>query len=349
MPERFLFAIAARDLALPPPSVDRAESLPHARPVARRRTFRGFLVAAKILVSVALLAAVVAASDLGAVRALLVRLDPGHALLAVVLLAGIALVSGLRWCLVGRAIGAPLPLRDCVSLMLVGTFFTQVLPTSIGGDAVRILLAGRHGLPYGRAFSGVMLERASGLLALVLMVAGGTLWLGARIDPPLLRLTLLASLPALLAALGLLCSLDLLALPRPLARLARPFFALAADARRVMLAPMVSLVLLSLSAVAQLLTVAAVFVLAHGLGLALDFAAALAVVPAIVLITFVPLSFAGWGLREGASAVMLAFVGIAAEQAVAVSVLLGLGSLAAGLPGCLLWLRSRHRASTTPH
>jgi hypothetical protein len=46
---------------------------------------------------------------------------------------------------------------------------------------------------------------------------------------------------------------------------------------------------------------------------------------------------------------MLAFVGIAAEQAVAVSVLLGLGSLAAGLPGCLLWLKSRHKASTTPH
>jgi hypothetical protein len=170
------------------------------------------------------------------------------------------------------------------------------------------------------------------------MVVGGMLWLGARIDPPLLRLALLASLPALLAVLGLLCSLDLLVLPRPLARLAQPFFALAADARRVILAPLVSLVLLALSAIAQLLTVAAVFVLAHGFGLPLDFAAALAVVPAVILIAFVPLSFAGWGLREGASAIMLAFVGIAAEPAVAVSVLLGLGTLVAGLPGLILWL-----------
>src|SRR3546814_16388828 len=64
-----------------------------------------------------------------------------------------------------------LPLKDCVSLMFIGGFFTQVLPTSIGGDAVRILLAGRRGLPYGKAFSGVVLERASGLLALVIMVA----------------------------------------------------------------------------------------------------------------------------------------------------------------------------------
>jgi hypothetical protein len=320
------------------PSADQVESSPQASAATRQGSFRDILIAAKILVSVGLLAAVAAASDLGALGGLLARLQPGHALLAVALLAGIAVVSGLRWWLVGRAISAPLSLRDCVSLMFVGTFFSQVLPTSVGGDAVRILLAGRRGLPYGRAFSGVMLERASGLLALVLMVVGGTLWLGARIDPPLLRLALLASLPALLAVLGLLCSLDLLVLPRPLARLAQPFFALAADARRVILAPLVSLVLLALSAIAQLLTVAAVFVLAHGFGLPLDFAAALAVVPAVILIAFVPLSFAGWGLREGASAIMLAFVGIAAEPAVAVSVLLGLGTLVAGLPGLILWL-----------
>src|SRR3546814_17969172 len=92
---------------------------------------------------------------------------PLPAVLAVGLLAAILAISSLRWWLVGRAIGAPLPLKDCVSLMFIGGFFTQVLPTSIGGDAVRILLAGRRGLPYGKAFSGVVLARASGLLALV--------------------------------------------------------------------------------------------------------------------------------------------------------------------------------------
>ncbi|MGF1630098.1 MAG: lysylphosphatidylglycerol synthase transmembrane domain-containing protein [Kiloniellaceae bacterium] len=299
------------------------------------------MIAAKIVVSAALLAAVIAAGDFGAVGALLVRLDPGYALLAVALLAGIAIVSGLRWWLVGRAIGAPLPLKDCLGLMFVGSFFTQVLPTSIGGDAVRILLAGRRGLPYGRAFSGVMLERASGLLALVLMVVGGTLWLGARIDPPLLRVALLISLPGLLAGFGLLCSLDLVPLPTVLVRWARPFLALAADARQVMLVPLISIALLALSVVAQLFTVGAVFLLAQGLGLSLGFADSLALVPAIVLITFFPLSFAGWGVREGAAVLLLGAAGLAADQALAVSVLLGLGSLAAGLPGCLLWLKAR--------
>lgn len=318
------------------------DPLEHPLPVGARPRFpRGLLIGLKILVSLGLLAAVAAASDPGALGSLLTRLDPLHAVLAVVLLMGIAVVSGLRWWIVARAIAAPLPLGDCLSLMFIGNFFTQVLPTSIGGDAVRILLAGRRGLPYGRAFSGVMLERASGLLALVIMVAGGALWLGERLDPPALWLFFLATLPGLLVVLGLLCLLDRLPLPARLAGPARPFRALAVDARRVMLAPFASLALLLLSAAAQLCTVGAVWLLAQGLGLPLGLWDSLALVPGIVLITFFPLSFAGWGVREGAAVVLLGFAGLAADEALAVSVLLGLGSLAAGLPGCLLWLRTR--------
>ncbi|WP_340117340.1 lysylphosphatidylglycerol synthase transmembrane domain-containing protein [Pelagibius sp. 7325] len=330
------------------PTLDEAESHRTAvAPVeARGGRLRTVLVAGKILVSLGLLAAVAAAGELGAIGDLVLRLQPLAALAAVLLLAGIALVSGLRWWLVGRAIAAPLALRDCISLMFVGIFFSQVLPTSIGGDAVRILYAGRRGLPYGRAFSGVMLERIGGLLALVLMVAGGALWLGERIDPPLLRLALIAALPGLLVVLAMLCCLDLMPLPRGLLRVGRPFFALAADARKVLLAPLGSLILLALSVLSHLLTVGAVFVLAIGLGVGLEFSAALAAVPAIVLITFIPLSFAGWGLREGAAVVMLGFVGLAPEEAVALSVLLGVATLIAGLPGLAFWLGGGGRGRT---
>ena len=122
-------------------SIDHAESrhsappvTPPAAPPAVKRpgALRLLAIGLKLLVSVGLLVAVVAASDLQAIAALLVRVDPGAALLAILSLAGISLVSGLRWWLVGRAIGAPLPLRDCIALLFVGSFFTQVLPTSIG-------------------------------------------------------------------------------------------------------------------------------------------------------------------------------------------------------------------------
>src|SRR5690606_34772399 len=134
-------------------TIEEAAVRPPARPALGRR--RGLLVAAKLAVSAGLLAAVAAAVDPAALAALLARLAPAPALAAVLLLAAITAVSGLRWWLVGRAIGAPLALKDCVALMFVGGFFTQVLPTSVGGDAVRILIAGRRGIPYGKAFNGV--------------------------------------------------------------------------------------------------------------------------------------------------------------------------------------------------
>lgn len=322
-------------------TLDDADHRQPAALAAGRRARRALLLTAKIAVSLGLLAAVAAASDLAALESLLARLQPLYAGAAVLLLAAILAVSGLRWWLVGRAIGAPLPLSDCLALMFVGGFFTQVLPTSVGGDAVRSLLAARRGLSYGKAIGGVLLERASGLLALVLMVAAGVLWLGDRLQPPALGGALLLALPGLLLALALLCRLDSLPLPAALARRARPFTALAADTRRVLLAPATAIVLLLLSAAAQLLTVGAVHLLATGLGLALTFADSLALVPGIVLITFFPLSVAGWGVREGAAVLLLGLAGLAADAALAISVLLGLGSLVAALPGCLLWLKSR--------
>ncbi len=319
--------------------------------VARREGGNPWMLPLKMLVSLGLLALVVRAVDLPAVGALLLGLPLWAAAAAVAGMLGVTLVSALRWWLILRALGTPLPPGRATSLMFIGSFFTQVLPTSVGGDAVRIWQMTRAGVPFSRAFSGVTLERISGLLALVLMVAGGVFWLGEAVQPPALRWLLLASLPALLAGLALLCLLD--RLPSAFGRRLRALPLLggvlglldvmAADSRRVLLSLPLSLPLLLLSAAAQLCSVFAVLALAQGFGLALGWGEALAVVPAVILITFIPLSFAGWGVREGASVVMLGLVGIGADHALAISVLFGLALLVAVLPGLLLWLRGGRR------
>lgn len=312
---------------------------------------RRWPVVLKILISLLLLALVARSVDLAAVGALLLDLPLWAGLAAVAGMAGVTLISALRWWLILRAIGTPLPLGRTTALMFTGSFFTQVLPTSVGGDAVRIWQVTRDGLPFDRAFVGVTLERVSGLLAVVLMTAAGVLWLGPAIDQPALRLLLLAALPVLLAGLALLCLLDRLPgkLDRRLRRLsllsrvARLLDIMAADSRRVLLGQPLSLHLLLLSTAAQLCSVLTVLALAQGFGLGLGWAEALAVVPAVILITFIPLSFAGWGVREGASVVMLGFVGVGADHALAISVLFGLALLTATLPGCLLWLKGGRR------
>jgi len=55
----------------------------------------------------------------------------------------------------------------------------------------------------------------------------------------------------------------------------------------------------------------------------------------------IPISFAGWGVREGAMVVGLGFAGVSPSEALAISLLLGVTQFAIGLPGCAIWLFRR--------
>ena len=96
-----------------------------------------------------------------------------------------------------------------------------------------------------------------------------------------------------------------------------------------------------LAVAVQLLNVAAIHWCAKGMRLDLDFGASLVIVPAVMLVAMAPISFAGWGVREGAMIVGLGLAGIAAADALAVSVAFGLLQVVLGVPGGALWLAGR--------
>jgi hypothetical protein len=100
-----------------------------------------------------------------------------------------------------------------------------------------------------------------------------------------------------------------------------------------------------LAAAVQILNVAAMQVCASGMGIALDPGAAFVIVPAVMLVSLAPVTFAGWGLREGAMIVGLGLAGVSASDALAVSVAFGLLLVVLGVPGGVLWLR---RAVASP-
>ena len=62
------------------------------------------------------------------------------------------------------------------------------------------------------------------------------------------------------------------------------------------------------------------------------------IVPPVSLIQLLPISLAGWGVREVVLVIALASFGVPAEAALATSVLLGLCLIIIGVPGGLLWL-----------
>ena len=86
------------------------------------------------------------------------------------------------------------------------------------------------------------------------------------------------------------------------------------------------------------MTVAETFALARALGVAVDFLDCLVLVPPVILVSTLPISLAGWGVREGAMVAAFGLIGIAAYQALGVSVAFGLVAIVVGVPGGVVWL-----------
>ncbi len=292
-------------------------------------------------VSVGLLTRLLRSMDLAAVAGVLGRVPLWTVPVGILLLFIQTAVLGLRWWLVMAAIGAPIPLGKVLPATFIGVFFNQVLPTSFGGDAVRMWQAHRIGVSGEAAVIGVLLERIGGLFGLVVMTALGVAYLGSEIDNPAIRLGLLATLPAAVAGVLELTALDRLPARWRRISVLEKAMRLARDSRRVFLSPATALPLLLLSLMSHALAAAAIYAFAEGLQLGLPFLTCVALFSAVILVTAIPISFAGWGLREGAMVALFAFAGLGAGTALALSLAFGALFLAASLPGCALWLAWR--------
>jgi uncharacterized protein (TIRG00374 family) len=264
---------------------------------------------------------------------------------------GIAVVqtvpATLRWKAVLDAIGARLDFWMAWRFFYIGAFFNQILPSSVGGDAVRIYVAHRAGLTLSGAINGVMLERVATVLALIILVAALQPLFQARIAEeaavgwivPVLAVLAVA----VLAGTGLLMSLD--RLPERLHRwsLVRGLTYLAGDTRKVFLTPAALAKALAWAVVGHVNISLSVYALALGLHLEVTATDCITLVPLVILVTTVPISIAGWGVREGAMVVAFGLVGVSPDSAVVLSVLLGIAVIISSLPGGVLWLLSGAR------
>jgi hypothetical protein len=105
------------------------------------------------------------------------------------------------------------------------------------------------------------------------------------------------------------------------------------------------------SLAAQLVTISAVFTLAMMMDLSVRLLDVVLVMPPVMLLSSLPISVAGWGVREGAMVIAFSLIDVPQEAALALSVQFALCGYLAATPGALAWLvevNSRVRANG-PH
>jgi uncharacterized membrane protein YbhN (UPF0104 family) len=270
-------------------------------------------------------------------------LPPSHhadtvAFLALGLLAtlGGLVLSAWRWQRVLCVLEVRSRLGSLVSHYLAGQFVGNFLPSTIGGDLLRVSRLSASA-PGTASFASVVLERLTGWIVLPVLTLAGL-----ALRPSLLDLGLASRMALVLSAgtLMLLAGLLVVAGSRRLAgRFAandgwtRFIGAVHLGVERLRRRPGAAAGVLGVATVYQLSTVVAVYLATRALGLHLPLAAVLAFAPVVAIAQVLPLSLNGLGVREGAFVVFLGPLGVAAGQAIAVGLLVYAMTLAVSLLG----------------
>jgi uncharacterized membrane protein YbhN (UPF0104 family) len=298
----------------------------------------------KLGVSAGLIWLLVRNRDLGGLAREMLAVEPLALAAAAAGLFALLLPQALRWSAVLEAMGHPRGLRVSLPLTMIGLFFSQTLPTSIGGDGVRAWELHRDGLPLSSAVSSVLVDRAAGLLGVCLLVTMTLPLLWSLVPDPAVATGVALLVTAGYGGVAVALLLDRLPERFRRFRLVRGVATLSTSLRAVILAPRPALIALGTSLVYQLGLVAVIFALARGIHIPVAPAACLVIVPVANLSALLPISISGWGVREGAFAAGFGLVGVAAADAIALSLLSGLLATLVGIAGGLVWLARRRPA-----
>ncbi len=278
------------------------------------------------------------------------------------LIAGIALMAfsflaaSWRWQRVLAVFGATVPLRTLLKHYLAGQFVGNALPSTVGGDVLRV---SRSSLDTGSreiAFAAVVIERLTGFFALPMLT-----FLGFLIRPDLLEKG--RSWIAVAIAVGALLILGVILLFAASPRLAGRFKdhenwmryigIVHVGIDRLRHDPRDAWAALGAALVYQMTVVASVYCAVHTIGLdKLPNAAVLAFVPAVAMVQVLPISiFGGLGVREGMLTLLLHPLGVPQGQAIAVGLLWYAMTLIVSLaaaPAFVMGHRGKHVAAPVP-
>lgn len=248
--------------------------------------------------------------------------------------------AAFRWRLILADSELAFSFGEAYTDYLVGAFYNVLLPGVTGGDAVRIgRCVRRTECQLGTATASVLLERIGGIFAL-LNVALFDYLLFPAMSSSLLSteetssVTMVAAVGiVLMAAVTLGRRVWLRWLPHGDAGRVWRLIRQAVRTLGVLRGRTLGAVFV-LSMLFQVIDIVATFFLSQAIGLAVPLAGFFAIIPLVYLVTFLPISLGGLGVREGMFVFLLAQFGVVASDAVALSFLLYLNRVViAGLGG----------------
>lgn len=248
-----------------------------------------------------------------------------------------AVMAAFRWRWILRQLGHSLTIGASVEAWLVGQCASQFLPAVIGGDAARVIRLRRYSVPTAPAIVSVFVDRFAGFVALVILAAFTAPLLTGyenKIIPTEIFWAIGGScFLAGIVLLGLRWTANVSAFRR-----IRPLAGVQAALRQVRFTKDALLLFVLVGLGTNMTVIISAFLLGRELNSGMGLYACFAILPMVSLLTFIPISIAGWGVREALMVSAFALIDVPAADALAVSIKLGLANLALGVLGGIVWI-----------
>ena len=270
-------------------------------------------------------------------------IDPVICLLAIAVGATNLVMTNLRWyCLMPDRTRRKGNFLDLFELSMGAMFFNTFVPGGVAGDLVRGHGARRFQLTGPESYASVAADRFCGLFGLLILASTGSVlaWSGsAFIQTNATWLALHAIVPlAACIVLSPPLSRRILSLPWP-SRLTPVL-----DLYRIVASYVMKrefYLALGLSILTGLIVVLTVRVLSYACHIDVAFTDLLWMVPTVGILSAVPISISGWGLREAGYVFFFQQIGLLPSQAIVLSVSFGAVLVALALASGLWYLVSQ--------
>lgn len=250
------------------------------------------------------------------------------------------LVSALKWGILLRAQNNRVGFGSLFRIYLIGLFFNNFLPSSIGGDGIRIVLAGKYCDRTASATASVVMERSVATVSLALLGLGGSVFAKKPYPPAVWLLGMLLLVGIIVTAI-LLTGWVPDFIKRGNGKLGKAWVSFSKSAGGLKRQPRALLVNLLLSLLFQIIVAMVVASIMGGLGLVIPGLFDLFFITAAAsVLAMAPVGLNGYGLREGGYIILLRPFGYTVASALTVSVLFGIFVSIFSLTGGILWMLS---------
>ncbi len=254
-----------------------------------------------------------------------------------------------RWRLLMRPLMQVPSFNSLLGIYWIGLFFNLAFPTVIGGDVVKMYYAGKPSKAYPQSFAATFLDRDAGMFAMM-MIACCVLPAYPVLVPGIpVRLIVWGIFAAFIIGniaiftpfchrilTRILNRLGLLKIAHKVDLISNAFLVLRKH-------PVILLLSLLISLINQALVITMTWVLALGLRIDVSISYFMIFVPVITLISMIPVSLNGMGLREYAFTSLFSSIGILPASGSALGLLTSIAIILSSLPGGFVYLFIKNR------